>query len=327
VSVVILGERAMARLAGLLFTIVLAVAAGSLRAQDYPTRPIKVIVPFNPGGPTDVIARAMNDLLAPRLGQNLVIENRPGGATLVGMQALSLAAPDGYTLGFIANSTLTLPATMEKLPVDVVRDFTPVTKVVQGAQLLLVSAKLPATTVPELVAYAKANPGTLNFGFSGTQELVHSLFNQVGGIRTIGVPYKGQDDVTRAFQAGDIQILFENIAVAKRLEAEGKARIIATAGTTRSKLTPELPTITETLPRVAWPFWYYVLGPAKLPESVVSKLYAAIVEVAKEPEFAKRVAPFGTEPLTTPPRELSSAIVDEVALWVKTANAAGLKKQ
>jgi len=307
--------------------IILGVMAGSLHAQDYPNRPIKIIVPFNAGGPTDVIARAMADGLAPRLGQTLVIENRPGGATLVGMQALGQAAPDGYTLGFFANSTLTLPATMEKLPLDVVRDFTAVTKVVQGAQMFLVSSAVPARTVSELVAYAKANPGKLNFGFSGTQELVHTLFNQVGGIRTTGVPYKGQDDVTRAVLGGDVQIFFENIAVAKRLESEGKAKILATAGTTRSKLTPELPTITETLPRVAWPFWYYVLGPARLPEAVVNRLYAAIVEVSKEPDFAKRVAPYGTEPLTTPPRELATAIVDEVALWVKTASAAGLKKQ
>jgi tripartite-type tricarboxylate transporter receptor subunit TctC len=317
----------MSRFLSTVVGVVLAATAAGSHAQDYPTKPIKLIVPFNAGGPTDVMARALTDGLSSRLGQNLVIENRPGGATLVGAQALAQAVPDGYTLGFFANTTLTLPAIMEKLPVDVVKDFTPVTKVVQGAQLFLVSASVPARTVPELVAYAKANPGKLNFGFTGSQQLVHALFNQVGGIQTAAIQYKGQDEVTRAFMGGDIQIFFENIAAANRLVSEGKARIIASAGTARSKAMPELPTITETLPRVAWPFWYYVLGPAKLPDSVVTRLYAAVVEVAKEPEFAKRVAPFGTEPLTTSPRELSAAIVDEVALWVKTASAAGLKKQ
>jgi tripartite-type tricarboxylate transporter receptor subunit TctC len=256
----------------------------------------------------------------------VIIDNRPGGATIIGMKTVATAPPDGYTIGFSTGAALSLPATMENPGIDPVKDFTQITRVVEGSQFLVISSSLPAKNYDEFVAYAKANPGKLNFG-TASGNLQHLLFNQSAGVDIAMIPYKSTTDVQLAFMGGQINVIFDNINNVNAMVAAGKARVIATQSLTRQAVLPDVPAFGEILPKASYSWSMYLFGPAGLPAPIVQKLYAAAIEAARDPEFVARVSAFGGQPVMVPPAELTRLVADEVNTWIQTARSAGVQKQ
>lgn len=305
---------------------IIGLAAVAASAQEYPTRPIKLVVPWPAGGPTDILARIIGNTITKRTGQAVVVENRPGGQTTIGMQAVAAAPPDGYTLGFNTSNVLSLPATMEKVPFDPVKDFTAITKVIEGAQYLTVSSSVPATNLQEFIAYAKANPGKLNWGSAGGP-LPNLLFNQAAGVDIPIVPYKSVPEIQQAMLTGAVQVNFDNYNNANAMVTQGKARILATHGQNRTPELPNVPAFGEVLPKAAHNWWMYLYGPAGLPPAIVAKLHGLAAEASKEPDFAARATAFSAQTMAVTGPALAKLIDDEAKAWLAAAKAANLQKQ
>ncbi len=303
-----------------------ALVSPRIHAQDYPVRPIKIIVPWPAGGPTDILARLIGGVITKRTGQPVVIENKPGAQTLIGMQLVAQAAPDGYTLGFNTSQVMSLPATMAKMPFDLSKDFTPITKVIEGAQFMIISASVPANNLQEFITYAKTNPDKLNWATSAGP-LPQLLFNQAAGANIQVVPYKGTPELQQAFLSGQVNVIYDNINNVNALVSQGKARVLASQGFTRQAVLPNVPAFGEVLPKAAQTWWMYLYGPAGLPPSITARLHDYTAEASREPDFATRGAAWSGQPMAVPNAVLSKLIADEVAAWLKAAEVAGLPRQ
>ena len=303
-----------------------ATISASVLAQDYPTKPIRMIVPFTPAGPADIAGRLIAANITRRTGQPVVVENKPGAATAIGMQMVAAAAPDGYTVGFNTGAALLLPATLEKPGFDPVKDFTQITRVVEGSQFLMISTAVPAANYQEFIAYVKANPGKLNFG-SASGNLQHLLFNQSAGVDIPIIPYKSTTDLQQAFAGGFVNVIFDNINNVNLMTQAGKGRVLATQAPTRQSLLPNVPSFGEILPGATYTWSMYLFGPAGMSDPVVNKLHTAAAETAREPEFVQRISAFGGQAVVVPPAALTKAIAEEVNKWIVTAKTAGVPKQ
>jgi len=297
-------------------------------ADQYPSRVIKVVVPFTPGSPNDVMARLLTQHLQPRLGQPLVVENKPGGGTTIGTKAVATAEPDGYTLLFVSSALVIDPALNKKLDYDPRKDFAPIATVTTAPWLLAIHPSLPAKNVAEFVAYTKANPGKVSFGFAqGTaSQLVGERFKVLTGADILSVPYKGGAAAMPDFLGGRLQMLLPTPATTLPLIREGKLRAIAITSPDRSPDLPDVPTMIEAkLPSLTLDFWAGMLAPAGTSPEIVGKLNSAINETLRSPEVKESMKKLGFEAKIGSPQDFSKFIADEMPRWAEIVKSSGAK--
>ena len=300
-------------------------------AQSYPTKPIKVMVGVPPGGPTDIVARAVAPDLAEALGQPVVIENRPGASAVIASELVTKAPPDGHTLAFIYITHATNPALMAKLPYDTLRDFAPVSMVGQQSMVLLAHPAFPASSVQELIAAAKANPGKLDYGASDAGSAPHlagELFKMMSGTQLTPIYYKGTAPAITDLIAGHIPLMFASNISALPHVRSGKLKALAVTGTQRTALAPEIPTVAESgLPGFEAYGWYGFAAPARTPRAIINRLHGEVAKIAQSPKMKTRLAGQGLELVGSSPEEFDAFIRAEVAKWSAVLKAAGVKPE
>lgn len=298
-------------------------------AQSYPTRPIRLVVPYPPGGATDIIARAVGEKVGHALGQQVVIDNRGGGAQIIGTDLVAKAAPNGYTI-LLASVTHSInPGLQPKLPYDSIKDFSPITLMAAGANVLVVHPSVPARSTKELIALAKSRPGQLNYASSGNGSgghLAAELFRTMTGTDMTHVPYKGGGPAYVDLVAGQVNLMFTSPVPTLPHVKAGKLRALATTGARRSSAMPDLPTIAEAgLAGYEASLWYGILAPAGTPAPIVSLLHKHIVAALALPELKARFGPLGVDIVGSTPQEFLKHIQRETAKWTKVINAANIK--
>lgn len=298
-------------------------------ASSYPSRPIRFIVPFVPGGPSDVLSRFLGQKLTENWGQTIVIDNRGSAGGIVGFELGAHAPADGYTLLLANGAGVTInPSVYLKLPYDPARDFQPITQITSGAYFMVVSPSLPAKTVPEYIALAKAKPGGLNFAATGTNNLLATeQFNYMAGIKTVAVNYKGTGQAISAVMGGEVQSFIVSPLIAVPQVKGGKLRAIGVTGLKRSPALPDVPAIAETLPGYENITWHSVMVPAKTPKPIVAKLSKELIRIIKQPESQERFNAVGLDAVGSTPEELAALIKKEVVMYAKLVKQIGLKPQ
>ena len=310
-------------------TVLLCLAALA-RAQPYPAKPIHFIVPFPPGGGNDTVARAIAQQLGPDLGQPVVVDNRPGAGGSVGAELAAKSPPDGYTL-FLAGvgSHAVNPNLHARLAYDPVRDFTPITLVATAPSVLVVNPAVPARTVAEFTAYARANPGKLNYASNGNgsaAQLAAAMYESMANVRMVHVPYKGIAPALTDLLSGEVQLMFGTVvALVPHIQA-GKLRALAVTSRKRSALLPDVPSLAESgLPDYEAGSWYGVMAPAGTPREIVERLHGAIARALKQPDVAQRLAAEGAIVIGSTPAEFGAHIKAELARVGNVVRAAGIR--
>jgi len=305
-------------------------SSGAAAAQPYPTKPIRLIVPFAPGGGTDITARTIALKLTERWSQQVVVDNRPGANGTIGLDITSQAAPDGHTISMISSSHSVNVSLIKKLPYDLAKDFAPITQATSQPYALVVHPSVPAKSVKELVAHARANPGKLNYGSSGTSGLSHlsgALFGSLAKIDIVHIPYKGGSPAMTDVIAGQIQMLFSTILQSHAHLKSGRLRGLAVTTPKRSPAEPQLPTMQEAgVPGYAVAGWYGVVAPAKVPQPILEKLNRAIADILRAPDVGPRLAADGSEPVGSTRAEFGTHIRSEILKWKKVIAEAGIAR-
>lgn len=310
----------------------LAAAVSPAQAQQYPTRPVRFVVPFAPGGSTDTLARTLGFKLADALGQQVVVDNRPGGNGDIGMLIVAKAPPDGYTLllGYIANLAIA-PSLYVKMPYDPVKDYAPITQIATSPNVMTTNLPVQAKGLKELVALAKAKPGQVNFASTGIASVGHltgELLNNLAGMKMTHVPYKGGGQAIIGLLGGDVQVMFSGFTAAMPHIKSGKIRALAVTGARRSPALPEVPTIAEQgFPGVEATAWYGVLVPAGTPRPVVTRLHSELVKTLKHPDVVQRLGGLGFEIVGSEPDQFAAYIRSETKKWEKVVRASGAKPE
>ena len=313
--------------------VALILARGGSLAQtatdSYPTKPIRFILPFPPGGGTDILGRIVAERLTSSLGQPVVLENRGGAGGNVGAEAAAKAAPDGYTIVLVAPSLAISPSLYTRLNYDPVKDLAPISLVGTVPNVLITHPSLPAQTLAEFIALAKTKPGGMNFGSGGSgtsNHLAGELFNNVAGVRLVHVPYKGVNLAMNDVLGGQIQLVVIGIPAAAPHIKAGRLRAFGVIAPQRSPALPEVPTVAEAgLSNFEVTTWYGVLAPAGTPRPIIGRLNAELVRVMHAPDLQARFAATGTEPRTSTPEEFADYIRQEIAKWGKVVRDANLK--
>ncbi|MCE9640992.1 MAG: tripartite tricarboxylate transporter substrate binding protein [Betaproteobacteria bacterium] len=317
----------------LLFTLsICALLAPSVWPQNFPSHPLRFVIPFAPGGPADVSARTLAVKLTETLGQNIVIDNRPGGGGIVAAEIVARARPDGHTILLCSTSVMVInPIVTPDVPYDALRDFAPVSLVSSSPYLLLTHATFPATSVKELVALAKARPGTLNFGSAGigsTSHLVAEIFRSMAGIAMTHVPYKGSALAATDLMAGQLQVLFESVSSALPNVNSGRLRALGISTLKRFALTPQVPPIAESgVPGYQAATWQGVCAPAGTPKPVLAVLNRTVVDAARAPATVQRYAALGAEAVGSTPEEFTAFVKAEIPRWTKAIRDSGARPQ
>jgi tripartite-type tricarboxylate transporter receptor subunit TctC len=295
--------------------------AAATGAEDYPARPMRILVGVSPGGPTDIYSRMIGQKLTERWGQPMIVDNRAGAGQTIAADITARAAPDGYTLFMCTQTFAVNPSLYRKLPYDSLRDFAPVSLVVRQPLALFVSPTLPVRSLKELVAYGRANPGKLNYGSSGPSSSLRfaaELLKVLGGFDLVHVAYKGTAPALTDLATGQVQIVFSGLPAAQPFYSSGRIRPIAVAGEQRLEGMPDLPTAAEAgLPGLVAESWFGVLAPAKTPPAIVRKLSAAIMEATRTPEMRARLSKEGAHAVGNTPEEFGALIRSEMAKWGK----------
>ena len=291
----------------------------SFASPTYPTRPVKIIVPLAPGGGSDAIGRLLAANLSEKFGQSFIVENRPAASGIVGTDAVAKAQPDGYTLLTVFSTHAMSAELFKKLPYDPIKDFVPVSLAVQSPLVLLINPSLPINNFKEFVAYAKANPNKLNYGSSGQGSAPHLMteqLNVMAGIKTTHVPYKGVAPITLALVQNEIQFALANIFTTQPMVKAGRIKMIATGGTKRSLLAPDVPTIAESgLKGYDSVVWYGILAPAKTPPEIVEELSNEIAAILRKPEIIKIITEGGNEPVGSTPQQMAAVMNEDAKKW------------
>jgi tripartite-type tricarboxylate transporter receptor subunit TctC len=313
-------------------TVALALGFAPLHAQSYPERPVKVIVPTPAGGPVDVVARLVGNYLSSAMGQAVVVDNRPGAGNTIGSKEAAQAEPDGYTLLYSSASGLVLAPMLQKnAGYDPLTSYDPIALVAQSSNILVVHPSLPVKTVGELVAYAKANPGKVNFSSGGIGVLPHLIgewFKSAAGIDIVHVPYRGGGPSINDLVGGQVQMTFEGTSVLLPLIQSGKLRALATTSPKRIPQLPDLPTMAESgFPGFVSTSWTGLLAPAHTPRAVIDKLNAQINEGVRSPAFKAALAKLSSEPLGGTQQAFTDMIKGDIAKWAPIVTALGLKAQ
>jgi tripartite-type tricarboxylate transporter receptor subunit TctC len=304
--------------------------AGNALADAYPSRPVRFLSGFAAAGGNDIISRLMGQWLTERLGQTFVIENRPGAGTNIAAEVVINSPPDGYTL-FGTNLSNAINATLyEKLNFNFMRDMLPVAGIATAPSMFAISASVPAKTVSEFIAYAKANPGRINMGSAGvgsTGHLAGELFKMMAGVNLVHVPYRGNAPASTDLIAGQIEVLFPSLGSSIEYVKAGKLRALAVTGATRSDALPDLPPVAETLPGYQAASLYGIGAPRNTPAEVVEVLNKAVNAGLSDPKLNARLTDLGSEPLPGPPATFGKLIADETEKWGKVIRFAGIKSQ
>lgn len=316
-----------------LFSLILiaTVAGQSVSAQEYPNKPIRFIVPYPPGGPTDVIARLVGQKLAEASGQQVIIDNRGGGASVVGTALAAKAAPDGYTMLLGTFGFAITPALHKDLPYDTLHDFSPVSLMAQGLLALVVHPTIPVKSVRELVVLAKAKPGQLNYSSTGggsSSSLGALLFQSMTGVQMTGIEYKGAGPGLAALLAGEVNVAFFSVVPAIPFIKAGKLRVLGVSSAKRASSLPDVPTIAEAgVPGYELTQWYGVLLPGRTPQPVTAKLNSEIVRIVQSQNVRETFASLGLESASNSPAEFSKYIATEVAKWSKVLKESGARRE
>ena len=309
---------------------VLMVLVGSAAAQQaYPNKPIRLITPYAAGGGTTIVARLIGQKLTQSWGQQVLVDNRPGGNTIIGSEALVRSPPEGYTLMVTSSAHVINPLLLPSLPYDSVKDFAPVATVSYSELVLVLNASVPANNLQELIALAKAKPGQLNYASSGSGSTTHlaaEFFNILAGVKTQHIPYKGAGLVMADLLTGQVQLYFNlPISVVPYVKS-AKLKAIAITGESHFPALPQVPTFTEAgLPGLDVKIWFGVLAPAGTPQEIIAKVSTEIAKILATPEFKEKLDSQGMEPFISSPDQFAKLIKAEMAKWGKVIKAAGIK--
>ena len=302
---------------------------GPAAAQTYPSRPVRMLIPYTPGGPTDFVGRAIAQRLQKPLGQQVIVDNRPGGGGVIATEIVAKANPDGHTLLFATPGQLiTLPLLAPKLPYDTFRDFMPLTKLVDTPQVLVATAKLPVNNVTELIAYAKQRPGQLNYASvqtGGTGHLGMELLKQITGIDMLHVAYKGTAPAMTDIIGGRVQLMFSSLPSVQAHVQAGRVKLLATAARQRTEAIKDTPTVSETIKGYDLVTWYGLFVPRKTPAVIVTTLHRELVTLLTSAEIAQLFQAQGVEPAHTTPQELEALMRSETERWRKVIQTAGIR--
>ena len=311
-----------------LLAILLTFFSISSFAQNWPSKPLRYIVPFPPGAFNDTLGRTIATELSKTLGQPMVVDNRPGGNSIIGTEAAAKSAPDGYTL-FGAALPFSVIQSLYKTPFDVTKDFAPITLAGISANLLVAHPSFPANSVKELIDYARRNPGRINYGSSGNGTSVHlsmELFKSMTKTYMLHIPYRGSAPVVTDLLAGQVDVMFDNVPNVIGHVRAGKMKALAVSTAQRSALAPDVPTVAEAgVPGYELAVWFGVLAPAGTPRDIIGRLNTEIVKVLNSPDIKDRFAKQGVEVRTSTPEQFSEFLKSEVARWAKVIKDAGIK--
>ena len=308
----------------------IVIAPAAAQAQDYPTKPIRVVVPFPAGGATDILARAAAQKMTEAWGQSVVVDNRPGAGGNIGSELVAKAAPDGYTLemGTVGTHAIN-PSLYAKMPYDHVKDFAPVILVAGVPNVLVVNPAVPANSVQELIAYAKANPGKLNFASSGSGTSIHlsgELFKVMAGVQMTHIPYKGSAPALQDLLGGQVQLMFDNLPPSLPQIKAGKLRALGVTSAARAPALPDVPTIAESgLPGFEASSWFGLLAPAGTPPAIIAKINAEIGKWLATPEAREKLLAAGANAAGGTPEDFARHIAAETAKWAKVVKESGAK--
>ena len=318
---------------GIVMTL-LATYAGAQTAspgsgQAYPQRPVRMVVAVAAGGSTDIMARIIAAKLGERIGQQVVVDNRPGGSSIIGAEIVAKAQPDGHTLLMASGSFGTISSLFSKLPFDIEKDFAPVCLIATSPYVLVVQPSLPIKSVADLISYGKANPGKLNYAGStpgSLQRLAGELLKRTAGFDMTYVPYKGTGQLMPDLLGGRLHVAFDNVLILTPYIRSNTLRALGVTSAKRSALFPELPTLSETgVPGFHAVGWFGIFSTGKTPQTVVDKLNTALVAIMKEPDMRERLIGQGAEPLGGTPGELRKYLAGEISKWGKVIREAGIK--
>jgi tripartite-type tricarboxylate transporter receptor subunit TctC len=307
------------------------IAQKSDSAQIYPSRPVRIVVPFTPGGQPDIVSRLIAPRLTEALGQQVIVDNRPGAGSMIGSRIVASANPDGHTLLSISAAHVVTPAVRAKLGYDTVRDFAGVTMTSNAAYYFVVPNSLAVRSVKDLVALARANPGQLNFTSAGTGSATHfggEMFKASAGIDVVHVPHKGIPEALTEVMTGRVHFFMAPFGSTAGLLRDGRLRALAVSTTQRTRMNPEIPTIAESgLPGFRYDSWQALFAPAKTPRAIVNKLNREVAIALKHPEIVQRLHAIGIEPAPGTPGELDRFVVEQLKLAADLARRAGLKPE
>jgi tripartite-type tricarboxylate transporter receptor subunit TctC len=310
--------------------LILAVSAAAASAQQYPLRPVRIIAAFAPGNAGDIIPRAMLGNLGDALKQNFIIDNRPGAGGNIAAELAAKATPDGHTLFFTTAGIMAInPSLYSKLPFDPVRDFAPISLAATSPNVLVLNLTVPAGSVKELIALAKAKPGELNFGSSGSGTTVHlsgELFASMAGVKMVHVPYKGAGESLTDLMAGRLQLIFASLSSATQLIRSGKLKALAVTGPQRHPSMPNLPTVAESgLPGYEATVWFGLVAPAATPKAIITRLNTVLVDILATKEVKDRLFNVGVDAVSSTPEEFAGLIQEELVKWARVVKASGAK--
>jgi tripartite-type tricarboxylate transporter receptor subunit TctC len=310
--------------------VLLAVTAGAAHGQaNYPARAVRIIVPSSPGGGTDILSRVVSPGLSERLGQTVVVDNRPGAGSIIGNDVVAKAPPDGYTLLMGISTLAILPAMHKKLPYDAMRDLAPVTQVIAAPNILVTHPSMPVKTVKELLAFAKKRPGEINYGSAGLGTNPHlsmEHFLSMTGVKMVHVAYKGLGPAMVDLVAGQVQTAISTMLAGLPHVKSGRLRALATTGAKRSSSLPDLPTVAEAgVPGYEAVQWYGLFAPAKTPREIVNKLNEAMKGTLQSAAIKERLAADGTEAVGSSPEEFARFLRSETEKWGKVVRSAGIQ--
>jgi tripartite-type tricarboxylate transporter receptor subunit TctC len=306
-----------------------ALAGFSSYAQNYPARPVKIVVPFAVGGSADVYGRVLAAKLGDAMGQSFVIENRPGGGAVIGTDAVAKSAPDGYTLLVMSNTHTVNETLIPKKPYDLMADLAPISGINSQDLLLVIPASVPANNLREFLALAKSQPGKLNYASSGPGTPYHmagELFKSMAGVNIVHVPHKGSDQARTAVLGGQVEMMFDAISTIVSHVNSGKLKALGTSGKTRSSVTPNIPTVSEAgVPGYESTIWLGLMAPAATPKPILDRLSAEVNKVINAPDIKDNWTKQGAQPMGMKPDDFGAFLKADIAKWAKVVKAAGAK--
>lgn len=313
----------------ILSCLLLPVAIAAAQAQNYPTRPVRLIVPFPAGGSTDIIGRTVGQKLSEIWGQPVVVDNRPGGSTVIGTDIVAKSPPDGHTLLITPAPFTIVPGLIARLPYDPARDFEPIILINTTPLVVVVHPGVPAKSIKELIALAKRKPGMLNYGSSGSggsNHLAGELFNAMAGVKMVHIPYKGNAPALADLVGGHVDVVFNGLTSAIALIKAGKLRPLAVTSLNRAGALPEMPSLNELgLKGFQAVACNGINAPARTPGEIVAKINADVLKVIRSPELAARLKAEGSDPVGNSPAEYATFLREEIAKWSKVIKQAGIK--
>ena len=314
---------------GALMAVAAIAAIAPMAAQaQYPAKPVRIVVGYPPGGPTDVLARIVAQKLAEAWKQQVIVDNRPGASGMIGAEHTVRAAPDGYTLLMVPVTFAVIPSMMAKMPYDTEKDLAPVAQVASAPFILVVHPTLPVRTVKDLVALARSRPGELNYASAspgGMPHLAGELFNGMTGVKMVHIPYKGAAPATIDLVSGQVSLMFNNMLSAMPHVKSGRLRAVAVTSVKRSRALPELPAIAETVPGYEASGWYGAFAPAATPRELVARINGDMNRATRLPDVAQRLAGDGVEAVGITPEQFGTYLRLEMAKWGKIVRGAGIK--